>query len=168
MSMKNFQIDGICVGIRGSRPIKPKGFTLLELMVSLAIVGILSGIAYPLYTQYIDRAKIGAASADIQNISLKIASYSAEYFKYPESLDEVGYATFLDPWGRPYQYFNIQTAQGNGYMRKDRFLIPINTDYDLYSMGKDGKSSSPLNSKHGRDDIIRANDGAYIGLASNF
>jgi general secretion pathway protein G len=53
-------------------------------------------------------------------------------------------------------------------MRKDRFLVPINSDYDLYSMGKDGKSSSPLTSKNGRDDIIRANDGAFIGLASDY
>jgi general secretion pathway protein G len=53
-------------------------------------------------------------------------------------------------------------------MRKDRFLVPINTDYDLYSMGKDGRSSPPLTAKASRDDIIRANDGAYIGLASNY
>jgi general secretion pathway protein G len=168
--MKNFLIDELCAGIRirGNRPISPIGFTLLELMVSLVIVGIISGIAYPLYAEYIEKARIAAARADIQIISVKITSYFAEYVKYPESLDEVDEATRLDPWGGPYRYLNIQTAKGKGDMRKDHFLVPINTDYDLYSMGKDGKSSPPLNSKAGRDDIIRANDGTYIGLASDF
>jgi general secretion pathway protein G len=49
--------------------------------------------------------------------------------------------------------------------RKDRFLVPINSTYDLYSMGADGKSVLPLTAKHSHDDIIRANDGTYIGVA---
>ena len=53
-------------------------------------------------------------------------------------------------------------------MRKNRFMVPINSDYDLYSMGKDGQSVSPLTAKASRDDIIRANDGQFIGLASNY
>ncbi len=53
-------------------------------------------------------------------------------------------------------------------MRKDKFLVPINTDFDLYSMGEDGKSVPPLTAKASRDDIIRANDGGYIGPASGY
>jgi general secretion pathway protein G len=168
MSMKNSRTKEICAGIRASGPMKRLGFTLLEIIVTVAMVGTLSGIAYPLYTEYMEKARIAAACADIGNISLKIASYFAENLKYPASLNEVGCATLLDPWGSPYRYLNIQTAQGKGDMRKDHFLVPINTDCDLYSMGKDGKSSPPLNSKAGRDDVIRANDGAYIGPASDF
>ncbi len=52
--------------------------------------------------------------------------------------------------------------------RKDRFLVPINSDYDLYSKGKDGESKAPLSPKVSHDDIIRANDGAFVGLASEF
>ena len=55
-----------------------------------------------------------------------------------------------------------------GHARKDRFLVPINSDFDLYSMGKDGQSVSPLTAQKSHDDIIRANDGGYYGLASNF
>jgi general secretion pathway protein G len=168
MRTKNLQGDNVCTGIWGSKPIKPIGFTFLEILVGLAIVGILSGIAYPLYTIYIDKARIAAASADILKISVTITSYYVEHREYPESLNEVDYATLLDPWGSPYRYLNIQTATGKGGMRKDRFLVPINTDYDLYSMGKDGRSSPPITAKASRDDIIRANDGAYIGLASNY
>jgi len=53
-------------------------------------------------------------------------------------------------------------------MRKDKNLTPINTYYDLYSTGKDGLSVSPLTAKHSRDDIVRANDGGFIGLATDF
>jgi general secretion pathway protein G len=144
------------------------GFTLLEIIVSVAILGILGGIAYPLYTEYKEKADIARAGVDIQNISATLSSYYTEYSVYPESLNEVSYANFLDPWGNPYQYLNIQTAKGKGAMRKNKFLVPINSDYDLYSMGKDGISSAPLTAKASHDDIIRANDGAYIGLASNF
>ena len=168
MSTKNLQSDNVCTGIWGSKPIKPIGFTLLELIVSIAIVGTLIGIAYPLYTEYIEKAKIARAVVDIQNISATLSSYFTEYSIYPASLNTVGYAALLDPWGSPYQYLNIQTAKGKGSFRKDRFLVPINTDYDLYSMGKDRTSVSPLTAPASKDDIIRARNGAYIGLARDF
>jgi len=47
-------------------------------------------------------------------------------------------------------------------------MVPINSDFDLYSMGKDGRSVAPLTAKDSRDDIVRANDGGYVGLASEF
>lgn len=53
-------------------------------------------------------------------------------------------------------------------MRKDHSLVPINSDYDLYSMGPDGKSQAPLTANASRDDIIRANNGAFYGKASNY
>ena len=55
-----------------------------------------------------------------------------------------------------------------GGARKDRNLTPINTKYDLCSMGRDGKSKPPLRAADSQDDIIYANDGGYIGLASEF
>ena len=55
-----------------------------------------------------------------------------------------------------------------GKLRKDRFLVPVNSDYDLYSKGQDRKSSTPFTAKASQDDIVRANDGAYVGLASEF
>ena len=58
--------------------------------------------------------------------------------------------------------------KGNGKARKDRFLVPLNSDYDLYSKGKDGKSSSPITASDSQDDVIRASDGSYVGLASQF
>jgi general secretion pathway protein G len=63
------------------------------------------------------------------------------------------------------------TANGGtttGQVRKDRFLVPINSDYDLYSVGPDGMSASPLTAKISQDDIIRASDGLFIGRACDF
>jgi general secretion pathway protein G len=55
-----------------------------------------------------------------------------------------------------------------GQVRKDRNLVPINSRYDLYSMGADGRSVPPLTAQESRDDIIRANDGGYVGLAAGY
>jgi general secretion pathway protein G len=52
--------------------------------------------------------------------------------------------------------------------RTDKNLVPLNSDYDLYSMGKDGESQIPLTVKISHDDIIRANDGAFVGLAIDY
>jgi general secretion pathway protein G len=47
-------------------------------------------------------------------------------------------------------------------------MVPINTDFDLYSMGRDGQSLAPLAAPTSRDDVVRAANGAFIGLASKF
>ena len=77
----------------------------------------------------------------------------------------------LDAWGNPYQYLIILGKKRNeveGEWRKDRFLVPLNSDFDLYSMGKDGQSRPPLTAEVSHDDIVRANNGDYIGEASRY
>jgi general secretion pathway protein G len=59
-------------------------------------------------------------------------------------------------------------GESKGKPRKDRFLVPINTDFDLYSMGKDGRSEQNLDAHYSRDDIVRANDGLFVGLAIEY
>lgn len=71
--MKILRRDEVRAGSRGSNPINFMGFTLLELMASLAIVGILSALVIPLYGGYVERAKLVAAVASIRNISFTIA-----------------------------------------------------------------------------------------------
>jgi general secretion pathway protein G len=44
----------------------------------------------------------------------------------------------------------------------------LNSDYDLYSKGRDGRSVSPLTAKASRDDVIRASNGGFIGLGANY
>ena len=55
-----------------------------------------------------------------------------------------------------------------GKPRKDRFLVPVNSDFDLYSVGKDGRTAAPFTAKMSKDDVVRAMDGGYVGLASEF
>jgi len=144
------------------------GFTIVELLIVLGIIGILVAIAIPAYVGQQNSARIGAAISDIAAISLKLKGYLGDNDIAPASLAEVHCEHYLDPWGHPYQYLNIKTAKGKGKMRKDRFMVPINTYFDLYSMGPDGQSVSPLTAKVSRDDIIYAHDGEYIGPAEGF
>lgn len=144
------------------------GFTLLELMVVIMIVGILGTIGVPAYIDYLEKAKVAKASGDIYVLEKEILAYGLSNDTFPDSLADINRNDLLDPWGNPYRYLNIETAKGKGKMRKDHFLVPLNTDFDLYSMGPDGDSKSPLTAKASRDDIIRANNGEYVGPASGY
>lgn len=144
------------------------GFTLLELMVVIGIIGLLASIGIPNYYQSIEDAKITKAVGDISVLEKELLAYYVDKEAYPETLEDINRSSLTDPWGNPYQYLNIATAKGKGKMRKDHFLVPINTDFDLYSMGPDGDSQSPLTAKASHDDIIRANNGEYIGEASSY
>lgn len=209
-----------------------KGFTLIELLMVIAVIGILSAIALPVYSSYTEKARASAAVLGIGVIQRAIAAYYVESNDYPSNLAGIGMDGMKDPWGHPYQYLKIagptngnsgsNQANGNGNggtsgggtasknkatgnkggvdaggigtsggastggtsgggtsgnnegggssptPRKDHNLVPINTDYDLYSMGPDGQSVAPLTAKASRDDIIRGADGAFIGRASDF
>ncbi len=146
-----------------------RAFTLLELLVTIAIIGIASTIAVPSYREYVERADVAQAIADIYRVDVAMATFeTANLGRLPDSLADIGMGGLLDPWGNPYQYLNISTVKGKGKLRKDHNLVPINSDYDLYSMGKDGRSVSPLTAKHSRDDIIRAGNGRFVGKATDF
>jgi len=116
----------------------------------------------------IDQAHIAKAVGDVHAIQSDIMIFWAINGAFPDSLSQIGDDYLLDPWGNPYQYLNHTNMKGNGQARKDKFLAPLNDDYDLYSMGKDGKSVGPLTAKSSQDDIVRASNGNFIGLASQF
>ncbi len=146
-----------------------RAFTLLELLIVVAILGITSAIAVPSYREYIDRADVAQAIADIYRIDVAMASYEmANNGRIPDTLAEIGMDGLLDPWGNSYQYLNVSNGANKGHARKDHSLVPINSDYDLYSMGKDGASVSPLTAKASRDDIVRASNGRFVGKATDF
>jgi len=147
-------------------------FTLVELLVAVAIIGVISSVAVPSYREYVERADIAQAIADIYSVDVAMATFeTANVGRLPNSLADIGMDGLLDPWGNPYQYLNLSdpTIKGvKGKARKDKNLVPINSDYDLYSAGKDGKSVSPLTAKASRDDIVRAGNGRFVGKASDF
>ena len=63
---------------------------------------------------------------------------------------------------------SLITIPGAEDNRRTKGANPLNTDYDLYSMGKNGMSAPALTDDVSQDDIIRADDGAYTGLASGY
>jgi general secretion pathway protein G len=145
------------------------GFSLIELLIVIAVVGILSGIAIPWYMSYREKVKIENCKLGIKVIETAVKNYGIENNGYPNSLADVKLGDMTDPWGRPYEYLRINGGTtGLGKMRKDKSMVPINTDFDLYSVGPDGKSAVALTAKNSHDDIIRANDGQFIGLASEY
>ena len=148
-----------------------QAWTLVELLLILSILGTLTAIAVPVYTNYMDKINNNHALADIREIESKIVAYQVEHGNPPDTFTQVGLNNPLDPWGKPYEYLRILGVDKNqikGKWRKDRFMVPINSDFDLYSMGKDGESTAPLTAKASRDDIVRANNGGYVGPASEF
>ena len=152
-------------------PKNDSGLTLIELLVTVAIVGLLAAISINVYANALEKSKVTRAIAEIRGIEKSISDHEVNS-ELPESLDDIGWGNRLDPWGNPYQYVKFQTnAQGKvipGQARKDRFLVPLNSTYDLYSMGADGDSKGPLTAKASRDDVLRAGDGSFVGLASDF
>ena len=143
------------------------GFTLIELLTVIAILGTLSSIAVPAYSRYVEKTRVIACIAEIRMLEKGVFAYEGENGNLPNNLNNLGLGNVLDPWDNPYQYLVVAGTQ-IGMLRKDRFLVPLNSDFDLYSMGQDGNSLPPLTAHQSHDDILRANDGGYVGLASEY
>ena len=145
-----------------------RGFTVIELMLAIVIIGILCLLASASYDRYIEKTRVYKAVSDIGALQIFIKQYDLNNNMLPDDLAAIGQAGKLDPWGRPYVYVNLQATQGHGSSRKDHKLNPLNSDYDLYSVGKDGVTKPQITQKDSLDDVIRAHDGAFIGLAKDF
>ena len=121
-----------------------RGFTLIEIMVVVVIIGVLGSIVVPQFMSRPDQAKVTAAHTDIQAISTALEMYRLDTFNYPSTQQGLealvtrpsgtplaknwnpqGYLKSLplDPWGTPYQYLNPGTHSAG---------------YDLFSFGADG------------------------------
>jgi general secretion pathway protein G len=154
------------------KPLGRAGFTLVELLITIAILAVLAAIAVPSYSRYVDRAALAQATGDIRRLEVLIAQYQSDNQRLPSSLADIGKAAMLDPWKNPYQYLDLSSLNVDkklmGQVRKDKNLVPINSDYDLYSMGKDGKSRAPMTAADSRDDVVRASNGRFVGLASDY
>jgi general secretion pathway protein G len=137
---------------------------VVELLAVVTIVGTLAALAIPRTHDALERARVAQAIGDIRVLSAGLDAQDT----LPDGLIFFG-PVRLDPWGNPYQYnkFPPDRRVPRG-ARRDRFLVPINTTYDLYSTGKDGNTVAALTARASQDDVIRANDGGFIGLASRY
>jgi general secretion pathway protein G len=138
---------------------KQGGFTLIEIMVVVVILGILAALVVPQVMNRPDQAKVTVAKGDIKAIGAALDMYKLDNYSYPstqQGLDALvkkpggnpqpknwnrdGYLKRVpkDPWGNEYQFLSPGT-QGQ---------------YDLYSYGADGKQGgSELNADIGNWDL---------------
>ena len=145
-----------------------RGWTLIEILIAIAVLAILASLGGSMYQSGVRYSRVVKAIAEIRNISADIDNYFDRYNEYPLTLEDIAREGKLDPWDRPYVFLNYDTVKGKNEMRKDKKLKPLNSDYDLFSSGPDRQWESPLSARASRDDIVRANDGEFVGIADNF
>lgn len=121
-----------------------RGFTLIEIMVVVVIIGLLAVLILPNVFGRVEEARVAKAKSDIQGIETALTMFKLDNYVYPSTdlgltslvqkptdptirnWKEGGYLKRLskDPWGNPYQYVSPGT-RGQAY--------------DLYSLGADGQ-----------------------------
>lgn len=74
------------------------GFTLVEILVAITIIAILSALCYPVYTNYIDKAKITRAIYSLEETRKTLEDYHITVGSYPT---DINFTTGYDPQGRP-------------------------------------------------------------------
>jgi general secretion pathway protein G len=144
-----------------------QGYTLIELLVVMSLIGILASIAIPTFEDLRGRAQVANAVGEISALQQDINEFRILNNRLPTNLAEVGRSTELDPWGRAYVFLSHFGA-AEAEKRKDQFLVTVNGDFDLYSLGPDGVTDVAFSAAAASDDVVRANDGGFIGLAEIF
>jgi general secretion pathway protein G len=141
----------------------------VEVMIAATIVVALTAITLPKFASYRLQAQIAQAVSDVRSLDLAIQIYRRQNHTLPVSLLDLGISIKPDPWGRPYEYLKIEgDLLALTKAKKDLFHVPINSDLDLFSRGADGATSSVVILPASQDDILRANGGGYVGLASEY
>jgi general secretion pathway protein G len=107
-----------------NRALRRGGFTLMEVLVVVAILVIMAGTGGVIYINYLQKAKMDRAKMDVQALTVAVQAYEANYGNLPTSLQQltqlmpdgtkatVEASQLLDPWGNMYQYNPQGTHHG--------------------------------------------------------
>lgn len=132
-------------GLRASRVFlssrASRGFTLLELLVVLVIIGLLAGYVGPRFFQQIGKAEVKTAKSQVDALGKALDQYRLDVGRYPTTEQGLGAL-----WTRP----SDEARWAGPYLRKEAPKDPWSRDYqyrspgehgefDLYSFGKDGR-----------------------------
>ena len=134
----------------------------------MAVIAVLAALGIPRYAEYRERIRVEQAVADVLAMSAQIMNYAIDNHAQPDSLAEVRSGQQAGPLGQTLCVHQPDHGHGHGSARKDKNTNPLNSDFDLYSVGKDGDSKLPLSPKVSWDDVIRARDGRFVGLGKDF
>lgn len=153
------------------------GFTLIEVMLAIAILAIIAALAIPAYEGYINEGRIGTAVKDIRQAELILNDLASDgqlnaldantttalgvYLRDgivvldDPATTPAGTQPWLDPWGRIYLYQRPGVLTDSAGAVSNDSTNP--QGYDLYSRGADAADTS--------DDVIRGCNGEFVGTA---
>ena len=148
----------------------------MEVLIVLAILSIVIGIALPSYREHQKRIAIADTAKDLAVISQRLEKYYSLNSRYPDDLAAINSDNMVDPYGRAYFYRNLTGGGGNDEegggglptIRTDSSGTVLNTDYDLFSAGYDGEYTAKISSNTSKDDIVRGKNGKFINLAESY
>jgi len=147
-----------------------QGFTLVEFSIAILVAALIIGTATPAYIYLVDKARTNKTIDEIKSMQRDINRFERKGNKYPDSLLEIYPEQPMDPWGNLYQYLNIKNASNPNAInpRTDKNFKKLNIDYDLFSTGADSLSLSPIAASESLDDIVRGDNGDFVGPVRDF
>jgi len=129
------------VNRRGSRQFSRRGFTLIELMVVIVIIGLLSGVIAPNVMQYIAKARVTTAKSQIAIFSSAVRNYYIDTDEYPQSLEDlVSQPSGVTGWNSSGYLLDIAEVPLDPWKNDYEYRIPgANGPFEIISFGKDGQ-----------------------------
>ncbi|MDQ6988631.1 MAG: type II secretion system major pseudopilin GspG [Mariprofundaceae bacterium] len=114
-----------------------QGFTLLEIMVVLVIIGVLAAVVAPSFIERADEAKVETSKAQMQNIGQALKLYRLQNGHYPSSGEGINALVAGDKKGKKY----LDRLPKDGWSNAFVYLSPgVHGDFDILSYGGDGKA----------------------------